>query len=431
VHEEAILEMGSVEKIDGLVQRILEGEVVVVRGGLKRLGLYEMLVNASHAAIRRVAGREVAKKVEDAGFDRIHEWVPPEAIPALTEAVYREITAIAPVVLARLVPDLFPDGGPYYFERSPNVRFHIPFDLAVMQRREFEEFARKMGDGKITAHGPHRDPWVDCPDNAINVWIALGPVRRGNGLTIFKEHYRTNFEFMDGYVVNGTPLHRPLTFDLQAGDAVLFHGGHLHGSELNRTNRTRHVVSFRITFGKPHYPRGHHHRYLHAGLAGGPLRWLAGIPQNLQWSFFACLMDRVRYKVTGKGKMSGRDQSALPTNSGSVPPLGNGSIAIADFPVGSIRPVSNSVCVARLGNDQFAAIGRRCPHMGGDLACGWIDEGKLVCPLHSLPFDPQTGVSPCSSLLALRRYAYSVRDGRIHVDVDGTPESEEVVVREQ
>jgi nitrite reductase/ring-hydroxylating ferredoxin subunit len=117
--------------------------------------------------------------------------------------------------------------------------------------------------------------------------------------------------------------------------------------------------------------------------------------------------------------------------SGSVPPVGNDSIAIADFPIGAIRPVSTSVCVARLGTDHFAAIDRRCPHMGGDLACGWIDEGKVVCPLHSLPFDPHTGASPCSSLSVLRRYAYSVRDGRIHVDVDRDARVESVERRTQ
>lgn len=433
MHNEAILEIESVEKIDGLVQRILEGEVVVLRGGLQRLGLYETLVNASLAGIRKVVGEDVAKKVEAAGFERIHEWVRPEDIPAITDAAYREITAIAHLVLGRLIPDLFPDGGAYYFERSPNVRFHIPFDLAARQRREFDKFARKMGDGKITAHGPHRDPWVDCPANAINVWIAVGPVQRGNGLTIFKDDYRAKFEFKDGYVADGTPLHRPLNFDLQPGDAVLFHSNHLHGSELNRTNRTRYVVSYRITFGKPYYPHGHYHHYLHGGLAAGPLRWLAAIPQNLQWSFFAYQIDRLRYKITGRGKMSGRDASAAPTSSVPAPSFDKASIAIADLPIGSIRAVSKSVCVARLGNDHFAAVGRRCPHMGGDLTGGWIDDGKLVCPLHSLPFDPHTGASPCSSLSALRCYAHSIRDGRIHVDLDrdGRAEHKEAVVREQ
>ena len=429
MRDAAILEIESVGKIDGLVGRILGGEVLVLRGGLKRLGLYRLLVDATIVGIRQAVGEDVARKVEEAGFDRIHEWVRPEDIPAVTDAAYKEITAIAHVVLGRLVPDLFPDGGPYYFERSPNVRFHIPFDLAATHRREFDKFARKMGDGKITAHGPHRDPWVDCPANAINVWIAVGPVQRGNGLTIFKDDYRAKFEFEDGYVADGTPLHRPLNFDLQPGDAVLFHSNHLHGSELNRTNRTRYVVSYRITFGKPYYPHGHYHHYLHAGLASGPFRWLSAIPQNLQWSFLVYQVARLRHKITGKGRMTGRDASAEPVASKRTPTIVNNSLAVADLPVGAILPVSRTVCVARLDNEHFVALGRRCPHMGGDLAGGWIDDGKLVCPLHSLPFDPDTGASPCHSLPPLRRYACSVRDGRVHIDLERDTERDEIVAR--
>jgi nitrite reductase/ring-hydroxylating ferredoxin subunit len=68
--------------------------------------------------------------------------------------------------------------------------------------------------------------------------------------------------------------------------------------------------------------------------------------------------------------------------------------------------------------------------MGGDLAGGWIDDQKLVCPLHSLPFDPETGASPCHSLPALRRYACHVRDGRVHVDTERDTERDEIVARD-
>jgi len=144
---------------------------------------------------------EVASQVERAGFDRIHEFVQPGDIPRVTDAVYEIVTANANDVLVKLVPGTFSGGGSYYFERSPNVRFHIPFDIAAAYRKQFDKFAETHGQGKIAAHGPHRDPWVDCPDNVINVWIAIGPVRRGNGLTVFTQDYGTDFAFRDGYIM--------------------------------------------------------------------------------------------------------------------------------------------------------------------------------------------------------------------------------------
>ncbi|MGQ0734657.1 MAG: phytanoyl-CoA dioxygenase family protein, partial [Acidobacteriota bacterium] len=267
-----------------LAGRILNGEVFVLRRGLQQVGLFEPLVECTLEAICASAGREVADKVREGGFDRIHEWLSPLDLPGVTDAVYAVLTPRAHSHLQTLVPRVFPGAERFYYEKSPNVRFHIPFDHAARYRREFDKFAEKRGQGKIAAHGPHRDQWVDCPSNAINIWIAVGPVRHGNSLTVFTQDYETRFAFKDGYILNGQRLHKPLSFDLAPGDAVLFLSHHLHGSEVNRTDRTRYVVSYRVTFGKPHYPHGHYHHYLHSGLAGGPLRQLAHIPQNLQAS---------------------------------------------------------------------------------------------------------------------------------------------------
>jgi nitrite reductase/ring-hydroxylating ferredoxin subunit len=416
------------DAVEGLARRVLAGEVVIVRRGLQQLGLYDKLAQSTLEGIRRSRGPEVAQQVERAGFDRIHEFVQPGDIPAVTDAVYEIVTANANEVLVKLVPGTFPGGGSYYFERSPNVRFHIPFDIAAAYRKQFDKFAQTHGQGKIAAHGPHRDPWVDCPDNVINVWIAIGPVRRGNGLTVFTQDYGTDFAFRDGYILPGAKLHQPINVELEPGDMVLFHSDHLHGSELNQTQSTRYVISYRVAFGKPHYPHGHYHFYQHVGLAKGPWRFFAGIPQNLQWSFVRYQFRRIGYKLAGRGRMSGSDSGRTagePAPELDVP--GDGSIALADFPVGTIRPVSRTACIARLEEDRFAAVSRACPHAGGDLACGWIEDGRIVCPLHSLAFDPHTGASSCAALKALRTYPVEVRDGRVAV---APPTSADAATRE-
>lgn len=416
------IEIKTVGEIPDLAARILRGEVFVLRRGLQQLGLFEPLVESTLQGIQTAAGRETAEKVRQGGFDRIHEWITPLDLPKVTDAVYDVLTPRALADLRTLVPRVFPGGGTFYYEKAPNVRFHIPFDHAARFRREFDKFAEKRGQGKIAAHGPHRDQWVDCPANAINVWIAIGPVKVGNSLTVFTEDYDTPFAFSDGYILNGERLHKPLSFDLDPGDAVLFLSSHLHGSELNRTDRTRYVVSYRVTFGKPHYPHGHYHHYVHSGLAAGPLKSLANIPQNLQASFFRYQLQRVKIKLTGRGRMTGADDTAVSGPRTTAPPPQT-AIPLADFPVGSIRAVAKHACVARISEAEFAAVSRFCPHSGGDLTAGWVDNGKIVCPLHSLPFDPRTGASPCSSLKPLRQFAWRVEDGTVHVSL-GAPEPE-------
>lgn len=413
-----VVEIQTLGQVKGLASRILNGEIVVLRRCLQQAGVYDGIVKATTDGIRTVVGADKAAAVARDGFDRIHATVTPSEIPPVTDAIYKEITARAHADLNALVPRIFPEASEYYFERSPNVRFHLPFDVVADHQRSFKDFTQKFGEGKITAHGPHRDPWVDCPVNVINVWIAIGPVQRGNGLTVFAEEYAKEFGFKDGYINDGVRLTQPLTFDLEPGDAVLFHSDHLHGSELNRTDHTRYVISYRISLDKPKYPHGHYHQYLHAGLASGPFKALAGVPQNLQWSFFRYQMKRLQYKLTGKGRMTGQDEVGSHGGPGADAVVERTEIPLAEFPVGSIQATSKGVCVARLGEHEFVAVSRRCAHQGGDLAGGWIEDGQIVCPLHALPYDLTTGASACRTIKPLRRYPVEVHDDKVTVRTD-------------
>jgi nitrite reductase/ring-hydroxylating ferredoxin subunit len=409
---------------EGLAGRILDGEVFILRRGLQTLGLLDDLIASSLEGIRKSVGPDVAARARRDGFDRIHEWIDAADLPGMTEAVYLSVAKPVRAMLEQFIRKVFPGEGNYYYEKSPNVRFHIPYELAARHQSSFNRFADSRGQGKITAHGPHRDSWVDCPDNVVNIWIAIGPVRRGNGLTIFAQDYREQLAFRNGYLAPNQALHMPMTFDLEPGDVILFHSDHVHGSELNVTDSTRFAISHRITFGKPHFPYGHYHHYLHAGLAAGPLWWLAQVPANLQRSYVADRLRRLMWKAgllksTGSKQASSGDEGSGESAGQEVVELSNagGSVAVADLPIGAIRAVSKSLCVARLGEDEFVAMSRRCPHAGGDLASGWIADARPVCPMHNLSFDPKTGAAACRALAPLKVYACSIRGNRLHVDM--------------
>jgi nitrite reductase/ring-hydroxylating ferredoxin subunit len=411
------LELDDATGSNDLVERVLGGQVVVLRQALQQLDLFDGLVQASLEGIASSRGDDIAKRAQIDGFDLIHEFVEPLAIPAMTNAVCRAVARVAPSFLDRFVSRVFPGEAAYYFEHFPNVRFHIPYDLASPHRRAYDDFARDHGHGKIAPHGPHRDSWLDCPDNSLNLWIAVGPVSRGNGLSIFSENYDTKLSYRDcGEIADGERLEPPLNFDLRPGDVLVFHGNQLHASELNHTGATRFVVSYRITFGKPNFSQGHYHGYDHSGLARGVGRPLAGLPANLQWSYFdfrfRWLASKLRALISrGGGKRSSaHEKTNPPTIEREGAPL-----SLSEIPTGSIRPVSRDVCLARLNDDLVVAVGRRCPHKGADLATGFIRDGRIVCPWHNLSFDPRTGESPCQSLHPLRRFDCEIRDGGVHV----------------
>ena len=86
-------------------------------------------------------------------------------------------------------------------------------------------------------------------------------------------------------------------------------------------------------------------------------------------------------------------------------------VDLSDLAVGEVRGVSPSVCVVRTERGVFA-LPRRCPHEGADLAYGLVRDGRLRCPWHNLPIDPETGAQPCASLGTMAARRLESADGR-------------------
>lgn len=83
-------------------------------------------------------------------------------------------------------------------------------------------------------------------------------------------------------------------------------------------------------------------------------------------------------------------------------PLGEGRA----YAVGDV-----TVAVFRLRDGSVRALSAVCPHRGGPLADGQIDNKVLVCPMHLNAFDIHTGCS-LSGLSDLTVYP-------VTVDADG------------
>ena len=402
-----------------LAQRVLAGEVYVARGGLQSLGVMDRMVAASLKGIARSVGQDAADDASREGFQHIHHRVAPGDVPKMTDAVYEEITPIAPELLRTIMQGMFPGIRNFYFEEKPNVRFHIPYDLARAHQNEFKNFAKQHGQGKISAHGPHRDSWFDCPSNGIKLWFAIGRIRPGNGMTIYPDDYGGNFRWQStNDIADGEKLHRSWAFDMQPGDGLLFHTDHVPGSELNRTDQTRFAISFRVSVERPVFPNLHFHPYIHAGWHdSGLLRPIAQLPAMAQPSYVRSFAARLRNKAF-PAMTPAEPGARLPEAIGHPVGAAEGMIEVplAEVPVGTVRGVTPALCVARLSETEAVALTRRCPHAGGDLANGWVMEGTVVCPWHNLPFDAETGRSACTSLPALRRVACEIREGRILID---------------
>jgi len=73
-----------------------------------------------------------------------------------------------------------------------------------------------------------------------------------------------------------------------------------------------------------------------------------------------------------------------------------------------------AVCVANL-NGSIAVLDGVCPHEGGPLGEGTIEDGCVVCPWHSYSFDLRTGVSPQDDTLKAEVLQSVVENGELRL----------------
>ena len=227
------------------------------------------------------------------------------------------------------------------------------------------------------------------PAGAINVWCAIDQVVEANGMSVFPTFYGHHLPFTDadGGIRPDQYLGPPVSMDLAPGDAWIFETIHLHGSTINQTDRTRFVISFRLTPDIPIYRDKPWYNYVRPADCSPD-----GPP--------ATTVD-YRQPAPNRGPVT------IDTSDSMPPPLpasksSNGEIAVASNLVreGEIRAVSHDLCVARISGVPVA-FARRCPHQGADLAGGSVRNSQIVCAWHGLRMNAANGRSGCHTLPAL------------------------------
>jgi len=87
-----------------------------------------------------------------------------------------------------------------------------------------------------------------------------------------------------------------------------------------------------------------------------------------------------------------------------------------ELPDGGIKAVAVGgveVVIIRTGK-RYGALNGRCPHAGGPLAQGAVENGYLVCPWHGREYDPVTGACEGYAEAALA-YTVETRDDGVYV----------------
>ena len=95
-----------------------------------------------------------------------------------------------------------------------------------------------------------------------------------------------------------------------------------------------------------------------------------------------------------------------------------------DLPEGRVKAVScglETVCMTHY-KGSYHALDNRCPHQGGPLGEGSIENGYLRCPWHGWDYDPATGKPPGGYDDGVETYEVEVRDDGIYVALEEAQE---------
>jgi nitrite reductase (NADH) small subunit len=95
--------------------------------------------------------------------------------------------------------------------------------------------------------------------------------------------------------------------------------------------------------------------------------------------------------------------------------------------VGALSALApGEVMEAEVGGNQYAicnvegelhAFDGICPHAGGPLGQGNIEDGRLICPWHAWEYDCRTGQNDYDQSLKLASFPVKVEGGDILIDV--------------
>lgn len=64
---------------------------------------------------------------------------------------------------------------------------------------------------------------------------------------------------------------------------------------------------------------------------------------------------------------------------------------------------------------EFFAVNDLCPHRGAPLNEGFLDQGKVFCPLHCFDFDLKTGACGMAPHLSVATYPTKTENGDVFI----------------
>jgi nitrite reductase/ring-hydroxylating ferredoxin subunit len=389
-------------KYTHILDNCLEGKIYVVKGFLHHVGIDDRLYQIVLSGIRNALSSADAAALESEGCQFIHKYLAAKEVALLTLAVDKIMTKSIPMLTRQILSMGAAYNETVWVARRPFLRFHTPYSHSYAYTKKKSALKRRYGSVGFGGLGPHRDVWHSEPPRTVNLWSALGPVKKGNGLTLFPEDYTRSLEYIHRRSISRSQsMSKGINFELEPGDAILFSGSQLHASELNITNETRIVFGTRISLSNPKETCSHPARFCKVRI-GSPISFLK---LNEIFRFAA----RVRYRLFPAKRFTHYEHIHAGIKISDVEREDFGpfkesevtSVSLSSLEQNEPRIESKGKILIKVKGPEGTEVwqlDRACPHCGSDLSLGKYVDGRIYCPWQNLPIDIRTGKSPCREI---------------------------------
>ncbi|MGY5135529.1 phytanoyl-CoA dioxygenase family protein [Streptomyces nigrescens] len=260
------------------LRQVLDGHLVVVRGGLHQLVPGSTFHRAALASVTSAVSPQAAGRLAERGLEYLHHVAGAEQVRAVRDELDRRLRPAAQRLLLRFAAALPPQGRRLYVSDHLGVRI-MPPQAAVRGREE----ELRPYTGFLLPNEAHTDSWFNTAVNSVNLWMAVSRVRQDNGLTFWPQVYRRPLRHDGVRLLPDQPVGDPVEVELEPGDLLVFAGDHLHATRPNTGPETRWVITKRLCVGPPRYhPRATGWTpYLDPRLLDTPLQPLASLRSAL------------------------------------------------------------------------------------------------------------------------------------------------------
>ncbi len=140
-------------------------------------------------------------------------------------------------------------------------------------------------------------------------------------------------------------------------------------------------------------------------------RW-AELAEN--WVCPVCGAERELFEAS-----AAEEPDAAPASGAQRPLMWHRVAGVDELPEGRVTTVTaggESIALSHF-EGSYGALVNACPHQGGPLGEGSIENGWLRCPWHGWDFHPSTGAAPGGFEDAVRTFPVDVRDDGVYVGV--------------